>query len=221
MARSKSRFNDLYKVFKGGDSELLNEIGALCILFEDFRVEVAGLRKADPLISETPDIRKLHEMLYYVRRSLVALSEVKDRLQAICVNEEFRLTRHLIPKANMAAVIEARRFLNRNSILNSLRNHMGAHIDPEKTVQASIRYFGPNAISRIRWSDTQTDFALQLDFATHILEGAMGSHLPGGTPEFAIELKRFFEVMIEAFMHVQNATFVLIHAFLWDRFGTA
>jgi hypothetical protein len=41
MARSKSRVNDLYKVFKGGDSELLNEIGALCILFEDFKLEVA------------------------------------------------------------------------------------------------------------------------------------------------------------------------------------
>ena len=220
MGRSITRTNDLHKVFRNGDSELLNQIGALCILFEDFRHEVASFHQFLPEVTDsTPDVQILHQMLYYLRRSLVTLDEARERLQAICTNEQFRSARHHMKQANFLALVEARRYLNRNGILKSLRNSLGAHIDPEKVVRASIQYYGPNAISSIHWSDTQTDFALQLDFATHILEGAIASHLPGGAERLEQEMSRFFGVMTEAYKHLQNATFILIHAFLWDRFA--
>ena len=86
---SKTRFGDLNKVFRNGDSKLLNEIGALCILFQDFRHEYGALVKFLPLVAEDRPF-DAHPVLYYVRRSLVTLNETKDRLQAISADAEYR-----------------------------------------------------------------------------------------------------------------------------------
>ncbi len=96
---------------------------------------------------------------------------------------------------------------------------MGAHIDSKAVVQSSIRYFGTDAVSRIRWVDSQTDFAVRFDFATDLLKGAIASNLPRGITHLEEELPRLFQVMTEAFKHLQHATFILVHTFLWDRFG--
>ncbi len=97
---------------------------------------------------------------------------------------------------------------------------MGAHVDPEKIVQSSIRYIGPGATSSIGWdSATTTDFALTLDFVPYILEGAIASNLPGGVEVLSVELPRFLKVMNAAYRHLADATFSLVYAFLWDRFG--
>lgn len=222
MARSKIRTNDLSKVFRNGDSRLLNEIGALCILFEDFRHEVNSLKKFRLESGDSSiDVRWLHEMLYYVRRSLVTVGEVRDRLDAICMTREYGAYKNQNENNNLFVIEDARVFLRANRILKNLRNSLGAHIDPDDVVRAAIRYYGPNAISSIRWSDTETDFALELDFATHLLQGAIASHLPGGIVELQDEMSHFFlDVMPEAYKHLQDATFVLIHTFLWDRFAT-
>jgi hypothetical protein len=157
---------------------------------------------------------------YYVRRSLITLDEVKEHLRAICANEEFRSAKDQIGNKNAALIIEAQRYLSRNSILKNLRNYMGAHID-SAVVRSSIKYFGPDAVSRIRWVDDKTDFALRFDFATDLLKGAIASKLPRGIEHLEEEMPGFFQVLTEAFKYLQHATFILVHAFLWDRFGTA
>ena len=157
-------------------------------------------------------------MLYYFRRSLVTSDEVRERLHSISVNEEFRARRPFIANNNLSALTEAHRFLKASKVLKVLRKHIGAHVDPTKVVRSSIKYFGPSSVSRIGWTDTQSDFVIDLDFATHILEGAIGSHL-GGLPDLPDEMQRLFQVTVQAFKHVQRATFVLIKIFLWDEFG--
>lgn len=122
-------------------------------------------------------------------------------------------------ESTFAEVVAAKRYLSRNSLLNRFRNYMGAHIDPEKIVQSSIRYHEPDLISTIGFKYTDTDFGLQLDFATDVLEGAIASNLPRGRDCFPEELSNFFEVLTEAYEHVKKATYILTHVFLWDRFG--
>jgi hypothetical protein len=220
MGRSITRVNDLNKVFRNGDSDLLNEVGVLCILFEDFKHEILSLLKYLPETGGAMAPDKQHEIFYYVRRSLITLDEVKEHLRAICANEEFRSAKDQIGNKNAALIIEAQRYLSRNSILKNLRNYMGAHID-SAVVRSSIKYFGPDAVSRIRWVDDKTDFALRFDFATDLLKGAIASKLPRGIEHLEEEMPGFFQVLTEAFKYLQHATFILVHAFLWDRFGTA
>jgi len=220
MSRSITRFGNLNKVFKNGDSDLLNEIGALCIIFEDFRHEFASLMKLVPDPNEKEPVIEVHKALYYVRRSLITLEEARARLHAISTNNEFRAGKDWIPERFYSKVIAARRFINKNVVLSNFRNYMGAHVDPEKVVQSSIRYLGPNAVASIGWDGaTRTDFALKLDFVHYILEGAMASNLPGGVETLGDELPRFMDVMNKAFVHLADATFSLVYVFLWDKFG--
>lgn len=220
MPGSITRFGNLHRIFKNGDSALLNEVGALCILFEDFRHEFASIRDLASDMHDPDKTLRAHPVLYYVRRSLITLDEANERLHAICNADEFRLSMRTMRNELARHVIEARRFINRNAILKRLRNHVGAHIDPEKVVQASIRYLGPEAISKIGYNTNATnDFALQLDFATYILEGAMASHLPGGVPALGAELAQFLGVLAEAHQHFASATYSLALFFLWDKFG--
>jgi hypothetical protein len=79
---------------------------------------------------------------------------------------------------------------------------------------------GPGAMFSIGWDSTiTTDFALTLDFVPYILQGAIASNLPGGVEVSSVELPRFLGVMNAAYTHLADATFSLVHAFLWDRFG--
>jgi hypothetical protein len=86
--------------------------------------------------------------------------------------------------------------------------------------QWAIRYMGPGAMSSIGSDSTiTTDFALTLDFVSYILQGTLASNLPGGVEALSVELPRFLGVMNAAYRHLADASFSLVHAFLWDRFG--
>jgi hypothetical protein len=79
---------------------------------------------------------------------------------------------------------------------------------------------GPGAMSSIGSDSTiRTDFALTLDSVPYILQGAIASNLPGVVEALSVELPRFLGVMNTAYRHLADATFSLVHAFLWDRFG--
>jgi hypothetical protein len=219
MPRSRTRVGDLNKVFKNGDSDLLNHVGAMCILFEDFKIEFESLQAFAPVTSDIMEPSQLHKVLYFVRRSLVTMDEMKDQLSAIAVNREFAAQRTSMRQKNVKAFDGAREFLQKNKILHDLRNRVGAHIDPKKLVQKSIKYMGENAISAIHHYEEGAP--LHLDFATHILQGGIGANLPGGVEKLPEEMAAFFQAMKEAFGHVMVATLVLVRTFLWDSFGEA
>jgi hypothetical protein len=90
---------------------------------------------------------------------------------------------------------------------------------PRPAPQSTIRYMGPYAMSSIGSDSTiTTDFALTLDFVPYILQGAIANNLPGVVKALSVELPRFLGVMNTAYRHLADATFSLVHAFLWDRF---
>jgi len=84
------RSGDLHKVFRGGSSDFFNLIAHLSILFEDLRIENAGVLAPDDSLGDMDTIGRNYRKLYFVRRSLVTLSEVARCVKAIAANSEFR-----------------------------------------------------------------------------------------------------------------------------------
>jgi hypothetical protein len=77
------------------------------------------------------------------------------------------------------------------------------------------------AIGGITWNHASDGLpmGLECDFAGQIVVGAMTSKLPTSTDTKG-EARKALQVIIDSFVHVQAAMCALVHAFLWDRFGS-
>jgi hypothetical protein len=215
MGKGIQRSGYLTRAFKSGNSELLNEIAALCILYEDFRFEVMQLRASIP---SALGRRTQHPALYFIRRSLVTLYEYRRRLNAICRNAEFRSQKHLRSDFNNEAIEQAWKYLNRNDVLREFRNWMGAHIDPE-IVKSALQNFHSSIVSSVSWQEGTDDFAVQLPFATDILSGGFAYCLGVDMETLDAKVQEFLQLLVKAYEHVLRATLSLVLEYVWNEFG--
>jgi hypothetical protein len=79
MVSSKTRFGNLGRAFKEGESELFNQIARICILYEDLRLELdelrlVQLRRDENRIADDDNYRAA----YFIRRALVTLVELSS-----------------------------------------------------------------------------------------------------------------------------------------------
>ena len=63
--------------FKGGESDLLNQVACLCVLYEDLRVELNGLKTGQERLGDLDTLGWQYRFFYFLRRSLVTLSEFR------------------------------------------------------------------------------------------------------------------------------------------------
>ena len=67
---STTRFGNLGRVFKDGESELLNGIARLSVLYEDLRLELEELRRVDAKPEEERTAADQYRVMYFLRRAL-------------------------------------------------------------------------------------------------------------------------------------------------------
>src|SRR5258708_29982912 len=84
-----TRFAELKRVFRGGQSELLNGIARLAILYEDLRVEIGEFRSLHRRVIELGDSGMDHRVSYFLRRSLATLVEFRGALTVVRKTDEF------------------------------------------------------------------------------------------------------------------------------------
>jgi hypothetical protein len=210
-----TRHGDLNLVFKNGDSPLLNQIAALCILFEDLETEIAALKSTEQVVDHA---RQQQRQFYYVRRSLITLYEFRGRLIDICRDPDFTRAEGGLSELNRESIKEARRFLTKNDVLRRYRNDFGAHITPE-AIGKAIKYIGVGAFSSMSHRSSDDGFFLELPFANDLFRAAFASSLTTDASGLEEKMGNAFEKIIEGLQHAQNATFALLSGFIWDRFG--
>src|SRR4051794_13762681 len=110
MPKRKTRFADIYEVFRGGDSPLMNDIGAISILYEDFRYELWNLRRA----IEAARVGTDQEAYYWIRRSLLTMNEFGKRLTSV-LGEKDRDEIGCLRKDKREALTAARRAIAKSS----------------------------------------------------------------------------------------------------------
>jgi hypothetical protein len=219
MSRSRIRFGDLHKVFMGGSSDLLNQIAHLSILFEDLRIEVAGIQAAEDTLGAMDTIKSNHRRLYFTRRTLVTLSEMATCIAGIAGNLEFRARIPHIRGKHIEHVDEANSYFSKNiGLIRRFRNEFGAHLD-KSAVGRVTALLGPGTSSKVAFADQKNNnFVLQNAFAATILNTAILSRLEPGV-DLEQEFKAALKVIADSVLHSQRATQALVYGFIWDRFN--
>jgi hypothetical protein len=124
---SKTRFGNLGRVFKEGESELLIGIARLSVLFEDLRLELDALRAVQdkPEAERTSDDQ--YRVMYFLRRSLSTLIEFRGGLTTVRLTAEYKQA-SLTPMDD-GYINRAEQFLQQHwDRLKELRNEFGGHL---------------------------------------------------------------------------------------------
>ena len=85
-----TRFAELKRVFRSGQSELLNGIARLAIFYEDLRLEMGEFRSLHKSVIELGKPDMDHRFSYFLRRSLATLVEFRGGLTVIRTTDEFK-----------------------------------------------------------------------------------------------------------------------------------
>jgi hypothetical protein len=197
----------------------LNLIAHLSILFEDLRIENAGVLAPDDSLGDMDTIQRNYRRLYFVRRSLVTLSEVAGCVKAIAANSEFRERKVTSRALYLQDVDDAHSYFSKKiNLVNQFRNEFGGHLDQRAISRAlAMLVVGtPGTISREKTSIG--NFILQNHYAAPILQAAVLSKLKPGI-DLGQEMDAVLHIIAESINHTQKATQALVYGFLWERFG--
>jgi hypothetical protein len=214
-----SRCARLQRVFRAGESPLLNCVARLSVLYEDLRVEHGALQARESSLGEIDALGLHYRTMYFVRRSLGTILEFQGGLTQLTASPEFKASSpHLL---NMDAEhIDAanRYFQNHVQRLKELRNEFGGHLKIS-AVEFATRNFGPEVVGRVTWdsSYSETHLSLELHYANEVMAGVISSKLQG--VDITNELANALTVIFDSYRHISGATAALVHAFLWERFG--
>jgi hypothetical protein len=87
---SITRFGNLGRVFKEGESEFLICIARLAVLYEDLRLELDALR----VVQDKPEGERTNDdqyrVMYFIRRGLSTLIEFRGGLTTVRLTPEFK-----------------------------------------------------------------------------------------------------------------------------------
>jgi hypothetical protein len=214
-----ARFANLGRVFKGGESDLLNQVACLCVLYEDLRVELNGLKTGQERLGDLDTLGWQYRFFYFLRRSLVTLSEFRGALTRIGMSPEFKDAKHALSPRHRKHIADADRFFQDHAdLLKDLRNDLGGHLKHDAVKFATGHL--DNAIGKALWNSSPEGeiLALELHFATDVVCQALCSKFVEGDDP-TTELHRITEIVFAGFLHVQAAMYSIGRAFLWDEFG--
>jgi hypothetical protein len=214
---SKTRFGNLGRVFKEGESELLIGIARLSVLFEDLRLELDALRATQdkPEAERTSDDQ--YRVMYFLRRSLSTLIEFRGGLTTVRLTPEYKQA-SLTPMDD-GYINRAEQFLQEHwDRLKELRNEFGGHLQIPG-IRFATQHLS-DVVGSVTWQRPTVDDpgGLSCEFAGHVVAGAISSRLAAGT-DVRVELQEALKIIGAGFLHAQAATTALVHAFLWYRFG--
>ena len=81
-----TRFGKLGVILGGGQSDLLNAVARLSVLYEDLRLEMNELNDLYRGVIELREPDKHYRVIYFVRRALATLTEFRRGLTAVRVS---------------------------------------------------------------------------------------------------------------------------------------
>src|SRR5579884_1791125 len=153
MSRIKTttRFADLGRVFKSGESMMLTSIARLAVLYEDLRLEITELRTIHAMHGATEAPIPDYRAIYFLRRAINTLDEFRRGLTAVRKYDEFKQAERNLTSLDANSILSADRFLQKNlKQINDFRNEFGAHIQ-EQGVRFAVENLG-GAVGSITWN---------------------------------------------------------------------
>jgi len=217
--RTITRFAELQRVFRSGQSDLLNTIARLAILYEDLRLEMREFQKSHTAVIELGEEDTENRVPYFLRRALETLVEFGRGLNALRGMAEFKSATPSLAPLDAKYIIDADKFIQHNwARIKELRNEFAGHIQAD-AVEFAVKHL-TNEVGKVTWNPDPSGWTvgIECDFAGVLLAGVISSKLQSGTDVMS-ELRKALEIVAQGFNHAQAAMLALVHAFLWDSFG--
>ena len=208
-------------VFNGSvDLQTDAEIARLCVLFEDLRIEIYGMRRANESAGECFDVAgNKSRQLYFLRRSLLSIKEFGDAVSYLNRQEKFRTWVNRLsggPNDWDQAVDYFKK--EQCDYWTTVRNGVGGHFGHAAALYA-VENSAADAVGGVQVT-TNSDGAhrLVLMFSAEIAATPLLQHTTGTNNEEKI--KALTEDALLAYRFSTQAVEFLVMNYIWPRAGT-
>jgi hypothetical protein len=196
--------------------QLHQQIAPLCVLFEDLRIEIAGIAAKD--LGPLDETGQKGRSLYFLRRSIGTLHEFADALDQMDNSPEFVHIRARLDDDELRLwnrdITFFRKHANR---VARVRHHVGGHFGAQAG-QHAIENLLPDAAGslEVKLFDDRRGGA-KLHFASEIAATALIRNLRGRDSQDKI--RRLLRLTVVAYRHAVRAVDCITGVCLWERFG--
>jgi hypothetical protein len=190
----------------------------LVILYEDLKLEMAGLRV--PNDKEFDELSRHYREMYFVRRAFATLWEMDSAFHKLNMLKEFKGQKRHLNKARLKDWTAAVRFFSKTKkFIDSQRNAYGGHVndDVAKYILSKVadQDDSPAAIE-VRFSDDHTGHIV-FKFAEQLVSHAL--FVDRGERDHAEYLHESWEILADAMKHAAHATQILADQYFMPLYG--
>ena len=197
-------------------------VARLCVLFEDLRIEVAGLilpanRIDDPhgLVPRLDKAGSGYRRTYFLRRSILTCVEFGDAVHELNTVPDFTRLVSTFPDASKRSLDAAVKYFSvEKHFWKKVRNDVGGHFGHQAATYAA-KEFLPDAGGVIEFRQSGGKVGFILKFAGEIAGTALVRRLPNGTPKEKID--NLIEKVRGAYCHAGNAAVCIAANHIWPR----
>jgi hypothetical protein len=216
MTRTISRQGNLSTVFSvASDKEMHALMAALCVLFEDLRIELSG--QVEDNLLRMDECGKEGRRFYFLRRSIATLYEFSEVIQELDGLEAFqRIKAGFDDEVGKHWSNSVRYFKGQHGYIARLRNNVGGHFG-KSAAKVALANLMPDASGGLEVTFTDRGGGAKLFFAHEIAAtGALGQ-----VPAASIQAKskKLVRRALVAYRKATWAVDCIAVAYLWDRFG--
>jgi hypothetical protein len=224
VLKSKTLFKPLREVFDSGSGDEFHaSLAALCVLYEDMRLELHGIGEdeIEPIDGKT--LGDKYRRFYFVRRAAATQLEFSGSLKRLSASPMLKAARkrsESLHGGDWKTWDDAVRFFQssqHHDVLKKLRNDVGGHLHFAGASWA-VENLSPKAVGRLEMGVRGDKLGYRLQFAGEIAGTAAMRHLKGGDTE-AKTRQLIVDIILEGSKHATAAMRVLIENYLLDRFG--
>ena len=214
--RTSTRWGYLASIFSpSNDRELHSLIACVCVLFEDLRIEIAGI-SADDLVLLDECGKELRQ-LYFLRRSIATLHEFANALQELDQLPSFQPVKKRFSKTALAHWTRAIDYFQKyEKYIARIRHHAGGHFGKQAGALA-VDHLLSDAIGRLERADYTKGGGAKLFFASELAATAVLRNIRGKTS--GAKASKLLRYAVVGYRHSVWAVDCITHNYLWPRFG--
>lgn len=217
MLKEKIRVGNLNTVFGyRSDNDFFGRIARICVLFEDLRIELAGLDQRP--IKAIDKLDDTYRRYYFLRRSIATLNEFAEAVRLL--NDHTRFV-EIGKEFDSDAIIiwnkSTRWFRNREKYLGLMRNDIGGHFGQQAALYA-VSDLPDSYVGKIelKLNHAKRGVDVRLYFASQIVVSAMFRHKRDKS-----DLKHFkylLRLSVLGYKHAIRVAHCVAGFYLLDRF---
>jgi hypothetical protein len=215
--RSRVVYRDLDRVFSDESNRKIDGyICALGVLFEDMRIELAGLAQSEIKPLDVAGMR----ISYFLRRSIATLKEFAHAITDLDKLPEFAPVKAGLLPETLRDWDRAVRFFGRygKTLITPVRHTIGGHFRHETAERVLSNELGvgvPGGLEAIVNELGKGGFILH--FAPHIANAAITDKVVG-TGDYGRKFRFLFRRVNIGYRHAVRATEAIITSYLWGKF---